>query len=232
MYPYPDAPRCCGLGPATARGLRLRGGETTGTAVPRPATAVAWQTTGTAVPDEAMSAPGPDHPTVAPGGLPTAAGAVGHATAVAGFFAITQRPHQPVWPLCRALEGEILEVGRLKHHRVARAAAAARHDAHPALNLPGVQDHILVTLPHPERTPVATGNASGCTPAGRRGLIGRLLTRKQTRHLVLPYLSYAFSIPASSNYVKKSPGRDAWDGRRVLYSLQTNNAPAWQKITR
>jgi hypothetical protein len=27
MYPYPDAPRCCGLGPATAWGLRLRGGN-------------------------------------------------------------------------------------------------------------------------------------------------------------------------------------------------------------
>jgi isochorismate synthase len=35
---------------ATARGPRLRGGQTTGPAVPRPATAVAWQTTGTAVP--------------------------------------------------------------------------------------------------------------------------------------------------------------------------------------
>src|SRR5919109_3525112 len=116
-------------------------------------------------------------------------------------------------------EGEILEVGRLKHHRVARAAAAARHDAHPALDLPGVQDHILVTLPHPERAPVAAGNAGRCTPAGRRGLIGRLLTRKQSRHLILPYLSYALIIAATSNYVKKSPGRHAGGGRRVLYSL-------------
>ena len=163
---------------------------------------------------------------------PSLRGILAWSCQVVARYAITQRPHQPVWPLCRALEGEILEVGRLKHHRVARAAAAARHDAHPALNLPGVQDHILVTLPHPERAPVAAGNASRCTPAGRRGLIGRLLTRKQTRHLVLPYLSYAFSIPATSNYVKKSPGRHAWDGRRVFYSLQPNNAPAWQKITR
>ncbi len=151
---------------------------------------------------------------------PSLRGILAWSCQVVARYAITQRPHQPVWPLCRALEGEILEVGRLKHHRVARAAAAARHDAHPALNLPGVQDHILVTLPHPERAPVAAGNASRCTPAGRRGLIGRLLTRKQTRHLVLPYLSYAFSIPATSNYVKKSPGRHAWDGRRVFYSLQ------------
>ena len=146
--------------------------------------------------------------------------------------AITQRPHRVGMASVPCPGRRDLEVGRLKHHRVARAAAAARHDAHPALNLPGVQDHILVTLPHPERAPVAAGNASRCPPAGRRRLIGRLLTRKQSRHLVLPYLSYAFSIPASSNYVKKSPGRHAWDGRRVFYSLQTNNAPAWQKITR
>jgi hypothetical protein len=45
------------------------------------------------------------------------------------------------------------------------------------------------------------------------------LTRKQSRHLVLPYLSYALIIPATSDYVKKSPGRHAWGGRRVLYSL-------------
>ena len=117
-------------------------------------------------------------------------------------------------------EGEILEVDRLEHHRVARAAAAARHDAHPALDFPGVQDHILVTLPYPERAPVAAGNASRCTPAGRRGFIGRLLTRKQSRHLILPYLSYALIIAATSTYVKKSPGQHAWGGRRVCHSLQ------------
>ena len=169
-----------------------------------------------------------------PTGIPTRSIALSPSKGDSGVFARNNTGATPGWcgPCAVPWEGEILKVGRLKHHRVARAAAAARHDAHPALDFPGVQDHILVTLPHPERAPVAAGNASRCTPAGRRGLIGRLLTRKQTRHLVLPYLSYAFSIPATSNYVKKSPGRHAWDGRRVFYSLLPNNAPAWQKITR
>src|SRR5436305_11069578 len=45
--------------PATARGPRLRGGQTAGTAVPRPATAGAWHTTGTAVPGRRPHRPTP-----------------------------------------------------------------------------------------------------------------------------------------------------------------------------
>lgn len=113
---------------------------------------------------------------------------------------------------------------------MARPAAAACDDTHPVLDLPCIADHILVVFTHPERTPVAAGDAGGHTLAGRSRLKRGLLTRKKSRHVTSPNLSHTASI-ADCVHLCQEKGRFE---ERHVHVIRSTLYNVWgrQKITR